>query len=139
MEYNIEISYDIFNGHNRFQTKNDIINLINMSFCKDVTSYYDMEKYHNYKRNHCVYTIIFENEDVEKCINFLYMVKKNKNINLECIYFSDITTNLLYASKYYLEYILDNKDISKKDVLRNNIHNELIGKLLDKNYFNLKL
>lgn len=139
MEYNIDISYDIFHGHNRFVTKNIIEDIIDNSDCISYYFYYDLERTEKYKRNHGTYTIKFDSNNIESIVNFLYQIKKHNKIFLEVIYDSNIKTELLYASSYYLSYIINNKKLTKTQILSKNKDDELISALLHKNYFNIKI
>jgi hypothetical protein len=105
MGYNIEISFDLLK-HN-IETKNEITDLALQYNCDHYSYLYDTEGKCKIPRNHCIIVVNFKDEKqyIYDCANFLKIIKKNKDLHIECIYDDKIECTLLYASKYYLRTI----------------------------------
>lgn len=102
MAYKIELSLKLRQQSNITQTINDIIDSSYQHAC--VNHYVNYEYVYKKKvviRNSCVISLTFD--DVPKEISkFIRKIKQNRTIGIECVSYDDTTTELLYASKQYL-------------------------------------
>jgi len=102
MAYKIELSLKLKQQSNITYTINDIIDYSYQHAC--INHYVNYEYVHKKKiviRNSCVISLTFD--DVPKQISkFIRKIKQNRTITIECISYDDTTTELLYASRQYL-------------------------------------
>lgn len=98
MSYYVELSYDL-RKHKSSEFKKQIIELGEKYQCYRVYEDFEISGVERtVKRNHCVITFVFNEDDI-KCIEkFLRKIKKISKIYVECIY-TDLY--ILYASKKY--------------------------------------
>jgi hypothetical protein len=101
MGYNIEVSFDISRHANITEVKKQIADYALDLECEFYYYLYEVEDRCRIPRNHCVMVINFDDEQIFNCAKFLKIVKRIKDIHIECIYDDEIMCNLLYASKYY--------------------------------------
>jgi hypothetical protein len=101
MGYNIEITYNIFNQSNINEIQNYVIEMANEYNCKSYYIDFEMENNYDYKRNHCVITVNFDDMNSRKIIDFLKKIKIYKVCYIEAIY-NDDTNDYIFASKNYL-------------------------------------
>jgi hypothetical protein len=116
MGYNIEISIDLLKHTNVSETKREIIDFASDLECSYYYILYDYEERIKFPRNHMIIVINFANENdsnncLFNCAKFLCLIKKMKDLHIECIYDDEIVCNLLYASQYYLTTIEKDKVI----------------------------
>ena len=120
MGYNIEISINMLKHANITEVKREIVDI---ALDLDCTYYYYIYEYEDrikFPRNHCIIVVNFDSENNEnnenndkmfKCARFLKIVKKMKDLYIECIYDDDILCRLIYASAYYLKNVERDKAI----------------------------
>lgn len=119
MTYTIELSYNINKYGN--EIKNTIIENAEYYQCKNHNCLYEFEGHKQTKRSHCIISIIFSDDNINKMIEFIKMIKRNKNIYIELI-FND-NNKIIYASSYYKKknnvknIKLDEKDINRLNIL----------------------
>ena len=106
MGYNIEVSFNIFKNSNVTELLNTIKTCAEECGCE--YHYYDYEYEHNvhFKRNHCVFTIVFTQYDLFYLLDFIKFVRSKKELYLESIY-DDYSRKILYASQYYITQKMD--------------------------------
>jgi hypothetical protein len=112
MGYNIEVSFNTLK-HNISETKELIIKIAVENGCNYYYNDFEFENNLRYNRNHCVITLSFQdyNYDIDYVVKFLKIIKNIKGIYVESIYDND-TSNILFASKFYLTQMMD-KHIAK--------------------------
>jgi hypothetical protein len=109
MVYNIELSLKVKQQSNITTTTN---NIIEESYNYACTNHYVNYEYIYKKkiviRNNCVISLTFEDNPIE-ISKFIRKLKTNRTINIECISHEDTVTELLYASKQYLNIMEKSK------------------------------
>lgn len=110
MGYNIEVSFNALK-HNISETQHLIISIAVENGCETYYSDYEFEKNLRHDRNHCVITIIFQDNSIDEIVKFLKTIKKFKGIYVESICDND-TNNILFASSLYVSQWMD-KHIAK--------------------------
>lgn len=110
MGYNIEVSFNALK-HNISETRDLVINTALENDCETYYSDYEFEKNIRYNRNHCVVTIIFQDNSIDEVVKFLKKIKTIKGIYIESICDND-TNNILFASSLYVSQWMD-KHIAK--------------------------
>lgn len=111
MGYNIEISVNMLKETKFSEVENTIRCIAKRFNCNDIYTISEEDGISKIKRYHCIYVIIFMEENFENFLEFLKAIKKSKSSYIECIYDNDIY-KLLYASSFYLNNI--DKELSKK-------------------------
>jgi len=101
MEYNIEVSFNIYKHSSVTETQDNIKNLASNSGCNYFYEDYEFENNIQYQRRHYVITVNFDkNANIKLITDFVINIKKDKGLYIETIY-DDETNVILYASKYY--------------------------------------
>lgn len=111
MGYNIEVSFDILKNSSVTELQKTVKNYAEECGCDLFYEDYEYEPHSQFKRNHCVITIIFSQTNVEYLLLFLKFIKNKEGLFLELIY-DDISKAILYASQYYVTQKM-NKSYSK--------------------------
>jgi len=109
MAYKIDLSLKLKQQSNITHTIDDIINNSYKHAC--VNHYVNYEYVYKKKivmRNSCVISLTFDDEPKE-ISKFIRKIKKNRTISIESISYEDTTTELLYASKQYLNIMEKSK------------------------------
>lgn len=101
MGYNIEISVDISKHPDFSRLKKELTDFAIDSGCDHYYYLYEMEGGGQRKRNHCIIVVNFDDDSIFNCSHFLKVVKKIKDLNIECIYEDSIVCKLIYASRFY--------------------------------------
>jgi hypothetical protein len=65
-------------------------------------SQYIMNDDPNKTRVHFVHVVIFSDENFHNLLRYIRKIKRDKIAHIECIYYDDISCDLLYASSQYL-------------------------------------
>ena len=115
MGYNIEVSFNLLKHNYVTETQNTIVSLALENGCNYIYNDYEFEIKPRNKRNHNVITIIFENYNIDKIVNFLKKIRLIKGVYIESI-FDDNSSNLLFASKYYLTQMIDKHLANKYEI-----------------------
>jgi hypothetical protein len=110
MGYNIEVSFNVLK-HNIHETQDLIITIALENGCETYYSDYEFEKNLRYNRNHCVFTFIFQDYNIDDIVKFLKKMKTLKGIYIESICDND-TNKMLFASSLYVSQWMD-KHIAK--------------------------
>jgi hypothetical protein len=111
MGYNIEVSFNLAKHNNVSEFKKSIVDYALDYNCDHYYYLYESEINCKIPRNHCIIVINFQEAEIFDCSTFLKMIKKMKDIDIECIYDDEIECHLLYASKYYLTQMDKDKAI----------------------------
>jgi hypothetical protein len=111
MGYNIEVSFDIIKNSSVTELQKIVKNYAEECGCESIYEDYEYETHTQFKRNHCIITIIFSDTNIEYLLLFLKFVRRIEGLFLELIY-DDISKLVLYASQYYISQKM-NKTISK--------------------------
>ena len=111
MGYIIEISFNFLKQSNVSELLEDIKSYAFDLNCKSFYEDFEYEIYSQFKRNHGVITIIFNENEIINLINFLRFIKSKNGLYLESI-FDENNNNLLYASQYYITKKM-NKQLGK--------------------------
>jgi hypothetical protein len=120
MGYSIEVSFNILKHSSVTETQNFILNLATTYGCISCYVDYEFETNVQYKRNHNIIVINFENTNIYNLIEFLKKIKMTSGIFIETI-FDDNMNMILYASKYYVTQKMDKllaKEYSKNKRIR---------------------
>ncbi len=108
MGYNIELSFNVLKNSSGTELLNDVRDLAEECFCENFYEDYEFENKTRYKRNHCIITINFLNEQINYMIKFLNIIKKNKIYYIETIY-DENNHSILYASQYFITQKMNKK------------------------------
>ncbi len=97
MLYTIELA--IKNNTSMKNTINEITNAAVDLSCYDYSTTHEYEKYKKAGKHKIIYliTVKFAEDNIQHCLQFIQIARRNKNIYIESIY----STKLLYASSYY--------------------------------------
>jgi hypothetical protein len=102
MGYNIEVAIDIVKHPNLSEIKRYVTNMALDFNCDHYYYIFDYQGNCKQNRNHCIIVINFEDDYIFECASLVKELKKNPDLNIECIYEDNIICKLIYASKYYL-------------------------------------
>jgi hypothetical protein len=105
MGYNIEVAISVINNTNLSEIKKNITDMALDYNCEHYYYLYDYQGNCKQERNHCIIVINFDDEFIIDCANLLKILRKMKNLHIECIYEDNTVCKLIYASKYYLSLI----------------------------------
>ena len=106
MGYSIEVSFNILKNSSVTEIKNVIINGAEECGCDSFHEDYEFDAHTQFKRNHCVMTLIFSKPDITDLIRFLRFIRTTCGIHLETIY-DENEYYILYASQYYITQKMD--------------------------------
>lgn len=135
MGYNIEISLNLMKIQNSSEIKKNINDLAMEYNCNNFYILDDTDMYSKIKRIHSIMVVNFLENELNNCIKFIRLIKKNKDCFIECIY-DDNICKLIHASSYYLTCINKEKSRDYKKCIKDGDFNENEIKLL--NLFLLK-
>ena len=110
MGYNIEVSFNT-QKLNLADTQELICSVAIENGCNSYYNDFEFENNLRYNRTHCIFTLNFQNYNIDNIVKFLKIIKKIKGLYIESIYDND-TNNILFASKFYLTQMMD-KHIAK--------------------------
>lgn len=106
MCYNVELSVNILKHNDMYKLTELINHYVENQKCLNCYEDYEFENNLHYKRTNKVVTINFENDDNFNITKFIKNIKNIHGIHVESIY-NDNSNSLLYASKYYLDFMVD--------------------------------
>jgi len=109
MGYNIELSFNILKNSS---LKDSIQFIANECNCDSFYEDYEYESKSQFKRNHCIMSINFSQNNMNYLLQFLRFIRGREGLYLELIYDED-TSEILYASQYYITQKM-NKSIGKE-------------------------
>ncbi len=111
MGYNIEVSFDILKNSSVTELQKKVKNYAEECDCESVYEDYEYDTHSQFKRNHCIITIIFSEKNVDYLLLFLKFIRQMDGLFLELIY-DDTSKLIVYASQYYISQKM-NKSYSK--------------------------
>lgn len=106
MGYSIEVSFNILKNSSVTEIKNMIIDGAEECGCDSFYEDYEYDVHTQFKRSHCVMTLIFSNSDITELVRFLRFIRSRCGVCLELIY-DDNEYYILYASQYYITQKMD--------------------------------
>lgn len=106
MGYNIELSFNILKNSSVSEVQNNIKELAIKNNCNYFYEDYEYETNVQYKRQHCIMTINYENSNINYLVEFLKKINKIEGLHIELIFDEEIN-KILYASKYYQTQKMD--------------------------------
>ena len=110
MSYAIELSINILKDQRNNVDLDDYEVLADKFKCD--TQYFTYEFDNDYNKNYktnSIQVIIFEKENIDNFISFIYELRKLKRNYIECIYQDEVTCNILYASPQYIRKMNKNQ------------------------------
>lgn len=106
MGYNIEISFNVLKNSSIFKLIEEIRSNAIENGCENFYEDFEFENKTQFQRRHSLIIITFPQQNINKMINFLRLIKKNKKLFVELIYNEDNHT-ILYASQYFITQKMD--------------------------------
>jgi hypothetical protein len=104
MGYNVEISINMLKETKFSEFESTIQELAELYKCDSIYSINEEDGTKKIPRYHCIFVIIFLNENLDNFIKFLKCIRNYRSSYIECIYDNNLY-KLLYASSYYLKNI----------------------------------
>ena len=101
MGYNIEVSFNILKNSSVSELQEIVRNLAEECGCESFYEDYEYETNTQFKRNHCIMTVNFQDKSSIYLLQFLKFIRSKKCLFLESIYDED-SRMVLYASQYYI-------------------------------------
>jgi len=101
MGYNIEVSFNILKNSSVTELLNTVKTCAEECGCEYHYEDYEYETNVQFKRNHCIITIVFTQYDLFYLLDFIKFIRSKKGLYLESIY-EDDSRKILYASQYYI-------------------------------------
>ena len=114
MGYNIEISFNLQN--NSLNIINEVRSCAEDNNCEDFFEDFEFENKTQFQRRHCIMSIMFANDNLNKMVEFLNTIKKNEELHVELIY-DELNHSVLYASRYFVTQKMD-KYAAKEFIIR---------------------
>jgi hypothetical protein len=106
MGYAIELSFDIRKRGSLVLEKQRRRHLATDYLCNIQYFMHEIEGHgKTITKNDIVQVVIFETEKLENFLDFVKVVRRDREVHVECIYQDDCTCDLLYASSKYLKRI----------------------------------
>jgi hypothetical protein len=106
MGYNIELSFNILKHSCVTDIQETVTTLAHEYNCNHCYTDYEFDKNLQYQRTHCLITVVFENANISSVIDFLKKIKGMNGLYIESIC-DDTTSDILYASQYYLTQMMN--------------------------------
>jgi len=101
MGYNIEVSFNILKNSSVTELQDIVKEKAEECGCDYYYEDYEYETNVQFKRNHCIMTIVFSQDNLFYLLNFIKFIRSKKCLYLELIYDED-SRSILYASQYYI-------------------------------------
>ena len=98
MGYNIELSFNILKNSS---LKDSVKFIAKECNCDSFYEDYEYETKAQFKRNHCIMSINFSQNNMNYLLQFLRFIRGRVGLYLELIY-DEETSIILYASQYYI-------------------------------------
>jgi len=112
MMYNIEVSFNILKNGSVTELLETVRMFADKCLCDNFFEDYEFENKVQFKRRHCIMTVIFPKDKINNMIEFLNIVKKIKGLYIETIY-DEYNHSILYASQYYITQKMDKFSVKK--------------------------
>jgi hypothetical protein len=106
MGYNIELSFNIFKTGSVTEILDRVKTYSQECGSTGFQEDYEFENNVQFQRRHCIITLDFPHEKVNNMIEFLYSIRKQRDLHIEMIYDVD-NHSILYASQYYVSQKMD--------------------------------
>ena len=104
MGYTIEVSFDIRVRHDVTEMKKVLREKAFICNCENDYFMHEIEgKGRKMERNHCVFVVSFDVNQLDDILYFLKIIHDEEDIYIECIYRDDGIYNLIHASPIYLQ------------------------------------
>ena len=104
MGYTVEVSFDVRTRGNITEVKRELRNIADNCNCEGMYFMHEIEgKGRNIQRNHCVFVVNFDLNQIMDIIYFLTKMRQDSYIYIECMYQDDSICNLIHASPKYLQ------------------------------------
>ena len=98
MGYAIELSFDVRKSGNLVSEKQRRRRLATDNLCNIQYFMHEIEGHgKTTTRSDIIQVVIFETEKFENFLNFVKVVRRDREVHVECIYQDDCTCDLLYA------------------------------------------
>jgi hypothetical protein len=101
MGYNIEVSFNVIKNSSVTELQNMVKEFAEDCGCNYYYEDYEYETNVQFKRNHCVMTMIFSQYNLLYLLKFIKFIRNKQELYLELIY-DDDNRKILYASQYYI-------------------------------------
>lgn len=101
MGYEIEVSFNILKSSSVTELQEMVKNIAGECGCESFYEDYEYETNIQFKRNHCIMTIIFQDKKSNNLLHFLRLIRRKEGLFLESIY-DEESGKILYASQYYV-------------------------------------
>ncbi len=101
MGYDIEVSFNILKSSSVTELHETVKNIAEECGCESFYEDYEYETNVQFKRNHCVMTLNFQDNNSINLLHFLRFIRSKQGIFLESIY-DEYSGKILYASQYYV-------------------------------------
>jgi hypothetical protein len=101
MVFNIEISINLMKHSNVTEIENEVVGLAKEYNCEDVYTFSEAEWDSKLSICKSILVFTFSKDNMMYFLDFIKIMKKNKDIHIECIYNDELLTKLIYASSNY--------------------------------------
>jgi hypothetical protein len=101
MGYNIEVSFNVLKNSSVTELLDTVKAYAEDCGCNNCYEDYEYETNVQFKRNHCIITMVFSQYELCYLLKFIKFIRSKKELYLETIY-DDDTRKILYASQYYI-------------------------------------
>jgi len=112
MGYNIELSINLMKWGNFSELENMVLILADKYGCDNIYEFSEEEGRTKIPRCHHMMVVTFSKNNFDNLLEFIKQMKKIKQIHIECVYYDETNSKLIYASAYYLKNI--DKDVAIK-------------------------
>ena len=112
MGYNIEVTFNILKNCSVTQLLETVKVFAEENFCENFYEDYEFENKVQYKRSHCIISIMFSRQNIKNMVIFLNKIRRMKGLYIELIYDED-NNSILYASQYYITQKMDKSSAKK--------------------------
>lgn len=101
MGYIIEVSFNVLKNSSVTELLESIKGYAYDCGCDYSYEDYEYETNVQFKRNHCIITMVFSQYDLSYLLKFIKFIRSKRELYLETIY-DDDSRKILYASQYYI-------------------------------------
>lgn len=101
MGYNIEVSFNILKNSSVTEMQTIVKDCAQDCGCISFYEDYEYDTHTQFRRNHCIMTVNFCQNNLQELTKFLRFIRNNQGLYLELIY-DEHTSKILYASQYYI-------------------------------------
>ena len=101
MGYKIEVSFNVLKNSSVTELQAMVKSHAEDCDCDSFYEDYEYDTNTQFKRNHCLMTVSFDEKKILDLLQFLRFIRRKEGLFLELIYDEDSRT-ILYASQYYV-------------------------------------